>query len=103
MTEDVTGTQERLRERFVSEFEADEEMARMAAERAADFCQDHEEEVSVAAVLDAVAAVEAYDSFQHRYDCAAGNLAAGVEGCTDSRAYRLGGFGALAADPDQGA
>ena len=103
MTESDTDIQGRLRERFVSEFGADEETARTAAERAAAFCEDYEESVSVEAVLETVAEVESYDSFQHRYDCAVGDLAAGVEDCTDSRAYRLAGFGALAADPEQGA
>lgn len=102
MTEDDTGIGELLRERFVSGFGADEGTARTAAERAAAFCEDYEEDVSAEGVLEAVAAVERYDSFQHRYDCAIGELAADVEDCTDSRAYRLAGFGALAADPEQG-
>ncbi len=102
MSEDDTGTQERTRERFVSEFEADESVARTAAGRAAAFCEEYGEEVSADTILEAVAAVGAYDSFQHRYDCAIGDLAAEVEGCSDSRAYRLAGFGALAADPEQG-
>lgn len=102
MTEDDTGTQERTRDRFVSEFGADEAVAGTAAGRAAAFCEEYEEDVSADAVLEAVAAVEAYDSFQHRYDCAIGDLAADIDGCSDSRAYRLAGFGALAADPEQG-
>lgn len=103
MTEDDTDIQGRLRERFVSAFGADEGTARTAAERAAAFCKDYEEDVNAEGVLEAVTAVESYDSFQHRYDCAVGELAAGVEDCTDSRAYRLAGFGPLAADPEQGA
>lgn len=103
MSEDDTQTQEQLHERFVAEFGADEETARTAAKRAANFCQDYEEAVSAEAILDAVAAVEGYDSFQHRYDCAVGGLAAEAENCTDSRAYRLAGFGTLAADAEQGA
>jgi len=103
MIEDDTGPRERLRGRFVAEFGADGTVARTAAERAAAFCEDYEEAVSHEAVLDAVATVESYDSFQHRYNCAVGDLAADIEDCTDSRAYRLAGFDALAADPDQGA
>ncbi|MEF8906901.1 MAG: hypothetical protein V5A13_03480 [Haloarculaceae archaeon] len=103
MTEDDTDIQGRLNGRFASEFGADEGTARTAAERAAALCADYEEAVSAEGVLEAVAAVERYDSFQHRYNCAVGDLAAGVEDCTDSRAYRLAGFGALAADPEQGA
>jgi hypothetical protein len=103
MTGDDTETREQLREQFHTAFGADEETAQAAAERAAEFCQDYEEEMSAEAILDAVAAVEGYDSFQHRYDCAVGDLAAGVESCTDSRAYRLAGFGSLAADAEQGA
>jgi hypothetical protein len=102
MTESDADTRERLRERFVAEFGADDRTARTAAERAAAFCEDYES-VTAETVLEAVTAVEVYDSFQHRYNDAVGELAAGIEDCTDSRAYRLAGFGALAADPEQGA
>jgi len=94
---------ETLAERFASEFGADEKQAREAAERAAAFCEDYEETVTPETVLEAMRAGDAYGGFRHRYNDAVGELAAGIEDCTDSRAYRLAGFGALAADPEQGA
>jgi hypothetical protein len=46
---------------------------------------------------------DGYESFAHRFDYAVGDLAAAAEDCTDSREFRLAGFGDLAADPEQGA
>lgn len=95
---DVVGT---LTAAF-EELGADGETASRAAELAATLCADYED-VTARAVLEAVEAVDGYGSFDRRYNCAVGNVAAGLAECTDSRAYRLAGFGALAADPDQGA
>ena len=74
---------------------ADEETATTAAERVAAFRDDHDEDLTADA--------DAYDSFEHRFDLAVGELAAANEDCTDSRAYRLAGFDGLTADPEQGA
>lgn len=85
-----------------SEYGADERVASAAAANLAAFRADHDEDL---AVEDVLAELEAspYESFEHRFDAAVGELAAGAEDCTDSREYRLSGFGDLAADPSIGA
>lgn len=89
-----------LREAFESEFDADAETAATAAENAAAFRADFDEELTAEDVLDRV---EAHSGdFEHRYDYAIGDLAAENNDCTDSREYRIAGYGDLAADPDQG-
>jgi hypothetical protein len=90
---------------LTAEFEgtgADGETAARAAELAAAFCADYDD-LTAEDVVEAVRAVDAYEGFDRRYNCAVGDLAAGLEDCTDSRDYRLAGFGTLAADPEQGA
>ncbi|RXK49389.1 hypothetical protein [Halorientalis pallida] len=87
---------------FVEEFGADAETATAAAEKAAAFREAYDEALSVTAVTDRLAD-GSYDSFEHRFDYTVGDLAAGVEDCTDSRQFRIAGFGDLAADPEQGA
>ncbi len=87
---------------FAEEFEADEETAAAAAEKAAAFREEFHEDLTVAELTDRLAD-ESYDAFEHRFDYAVGNLAAAVENCTDSRQFRIAGFGDLAADPEQGA
>ncbi|WP_424019349.1 hypothetical protein ACOZ4N_07715 [Halorientalis pallida] len=87
---------------FVEEFEADEETAAAAAEKAAAFREEYHEDLTVAEVTDRLAD-DSYESFEHRFDYTIGTLAAAVEDCTDSRAFRLAGFGDMAADPEQGA
>jgi hypothetical protein len=82
---------------------ADEETATTAAERVAAFRDDHDEDLTADSFLDVLADADAYDSFEHRFDLAVGELAATNEDCTDSRAYRLAGFDGLTADPEQGA
>ncbi|WP_299262130.1 hypothetical protein [Halorientalis sp.] len=87
---------------FVDEFGADEETAAVAAEKATAFREEYREDLTVAAVIDRVAD-DSYDAFEHRFDYTVGTLAAAVEDCTDSRQFRIAGFGDLAADPEQGA
>jgi 20S proteasome alpha/beta subunit len=87
---------------FVDEFGADEETAAAAAEKAATFREEHDEDLTVGDVTDRLAD-DSYESFEHRFDYTVGSLAAGVEDCTDSRQFRVAGFGDLAADPEQGA
>ncbi|SDE72818.1 hypothetical protein [Halorientalis regularis] len=87
---------------LIEEFDADEETAAAAAEKAAAFREEYREDLTVAEVTDRLAD-GSYDSFEHRFDYTVGNLAAAVEDCTDSREFRLAGFGDLAADPEQGA
>ncbi|MFC6974902.1 hypothetical protein ACFQL1_09770 [Halomicroarcula sp. GCM10025709] len=80
----------------------DEETAAEAGEQIAEFVADYERDLTAEALLDRFAEAP-YDDFAHRYDWLVGELAAETEDCTDSRAYRLDGFGDLAADPTQGA
>ena len=87
-----------LRDAFENEVDAD--TAAAAAEKAAAFRADFDEDLAVADVLDRV---ERRDGdFGHRYDFAIGDLAAEIEDCTDSREYRIAGFDGKAADPTLG-
>jgi len=90
-----------LAEAFESEYGADADTAADAAAKAAAFRADWDEDLTATAVLDELDDTP-YDDFQHRFDGAVGELAAATEDCTDSREYRLAGFGDLAADPTQG-
>ncbi|WP_247008898.1 hypothetical protein [Halorientalis litorea] len=93
-----------LADAFETEAGATADEATAAAGRAAAFREDWAEDLTAAAVLDAVeAAADSYDAFTHRFNDAIGTLADETEDCTDSRAYRLSGFGDLAADPEQSA
>lgn len=91
-----------LAEAFASDFGADEETAADAASKAEAFREDWAEDLTAEDVLDELDGTP-YEDFQHRFDDAIGELAAATEDCTDSREYRLAGFGDLAADPTQGA
>ncbi|WP_135365880.1 hypothetical protein [Halosimplex halophilum] len=85
---------------FEDEFGADAETAATAAENAAAFRDEYDEELSVEDVLDRI---ESHSGdFAHRFDYAVGDLAAANDDCTDSREYRIAGYGDLAADPNQG-
>jgi hypothetical protein len=95
-------TVESLAEQFVEEFGAEEAAAREAAGAAVAFADDYED-VTVERVREAVADADGDGAFPHRFDRAVGEVAAAVDGCSDSRAYRIAGFGSLAADPEQGA
>jgi len=92
-----------VREAFTDRFGADAETATAAAERAAAFRDEVDDDLTAEELLDALEAATDYDDFGHRYDLAIGELAAANEDCADSRAYRLAGFDDLAADPDIGA
>ena len=87
---------------FVEVYDVKEDTAAAAASKAASFAEDHDEDLTAEAVLDALE-TGPYESFRHNFDWVIGDLAAAVEDCTDSRAYRLSGFGDLAANPEQGA
>ena len=90
-----------LTERFETEYDIDAALATDAAAKAAAFRADFESNLTADAVLDAIADAP-YDGFEHRFDRAIGTLAGENEDCTDSRPYRMAGYGDLAADPDQG-
>jgi hypothetical protein len=85
---------------FENEFDADGETAATAAGNAAAFREEYDEDLTVDDVL---ARVEGHSGdFEHRFDYAVGDLAAATDDCTDSREYRVAGYGDLAADPNQG-
>jgi|GEM_PF-683371 len=90
-------------ERFEDRFDADPDDAAAAATKAAAYRTEVDGDLTVEALVDAVAGANDYERLAHRYDLAIGELAAANEDCTDSRAYRLAGFDDLAADPDIGA
>jgi hypothetical protein len=89
-----------LADAFETEFDADAETAATAAENAAAFREDFDEDLSVADVTERV---ESHSGdFEHRFDYAVGDLASDNDDCTDSREYRIAGYDAMAADPNQG-
>jgi len=90
-----------LAETFEAEYSIDADVAADAAAKVAAFRADHDESLTTEGVLDALSGA-AYDEFAHRFDRAIGHLADANDDCTDSREYRLAGFGDLAADPEQG-
>lgn len=87
---------------FETEYGAAETVASAAAERIVAFREEFDEDLGTDDVL-AELEENPYESFEHRFDAAVGELAAAVEDCTDSREYRLAGFGEKAADPSIGA
>jgi len=91
-----------LVEPFETEYGADESVASTAAARIVAFREDHEEALSAEDVR-AELEDNPYESFEHRFDAAVGELAAAADDCTDSREYRIAGFGEQAADPSIGA
>jgi hypothetical protein len=89
-----------LADAFETEFDADSETAATAADNAAAFRDDFDEELTAEDVLDRV---ESHSGdFEHRFDYAIGDLADANDDCTDSREYRIAGYDAMAADPNQG-
>ncbi|QPV64619.1 hypothetical protein I7X12_08430 [Halosimplex litoreum] len=85
---------------FEAEFDADAETVATAAENAAAFREDFDEDLAVEDVLDRA---EGHNGdFEHRFDYAVGDLADGNDDCTDSREYRIAGYDPMAADPNQG-
>lgn len=98
-TDDLEAT---LAETFESTLGADEDLTTDAAAKAAAFLEEYELEQSDEEIVKSVEAAP-YDTFTHRFDYVIGDLAASVEDCTDSREFRLAGYGDLAADPTQGA
>lgn len=93
-----------LRETLASTFAeaTDDETARTAADNAAAFAEEYDDDLTAERVTDLLADAP-YDAFEHRFDWVVGELAVENEDCTDSREFRLGGFDALAADADIGA
>jgi len=81
--------------------ETDDEIAQTAAEKIADFAEEYDEDLTSDRVADLLADAP-YDDFGRRFNWVVGELAAENEDCTDSREFRIDGFGELAADPDIG-
>ena len=80
----------------------DADLAQTAAENVQTFAEQYDEDLSAEAVLDRFE--DAPDSdFREAFNWLVGDLAADTEDCTDSREYRIDGFGDLAADPEIGA
>ena len=79
----------------------DDEIAQAAAENIAAFAEEYDEDLTSDRVTDLLAEAP-YDDFGRRFNWVVGELAAEHEDCTDSRAFRVDGFGELAADPDIG-
>lgn len=94
--------EEQLTDAFAEAEGIDGDRAADAASRAKAFRDDHEEELTAEHILQALEAAP-YDSFEHRFDWVIGDFASAAENCTDSREYRLAGFGDLASNPEQGA
>lgn len=97
-TDDLKAT---LAERFESTLGASEDEATDASAKAAAFLAEYDLELSAEDFVEAVESAP-YDSFGHNFDYVIGDYAAGIDDCTDSREFRLAGYGDLAADPEQG-
>lgn len=78
--------------------ETDADIAQTAAENVADFAEQYDEDLTADAVLEQFER-SSYDDFGHAFNWLVGHLAAENEDCTDSREFRIEGFGELAADP----
>lgn len=77
----------------------DAELAAQAAENIASFADQYDDELTAESVLDTFEDAP-YDEFQRAFNWLVGDLAANNDDCTDSREFRIEGFGDLAADPD---
>ena len=93
----MTDLAESLAEAFTRE--TDSETAEAAARQVAEFAEEYDEDLDAETVL-ALLEEAPYDAFVQRFNWAVGDLAAENEDCTDSRPFRIDGFGDLAADPD---
>lgn len=90
-----------LAESFEQAFDTEAAIAEEAAAQATAFREEYDLEVDPETFLEEMKAAP-YGDFDHRFDCAIGELAAAADGCTDSRAYRRAGFDEMAADPSIG-
>jgi len=82
--------------------ETDADTAATAAENVQAFAEQYDEELTSEAVLDRFEDAP-YADFRPAFNWLVGDLAAANDDCTDSREFRIEGFGALAADPEIGA
>ena len=77
----------------------DADLAQTAAEHVAEFAEQYDEDLTADAVLDAFENAP-YDEFQRAFNWLVGDLAAAEDDCTDSREFRIEGYGDHAADPE---
>lgn len=82
--------------------ETDDDIAQTAAENVAAFAEQYDEDLTADDVLSTFEEAP-YDEFGRRFNWLVGELAAENEDCTDSREFRLDGFGDQAADPEMSA
>lgn len=82
--------------------QTDPDTAETAAQYVGDFAEEYDEDLTAEAVRETFENAP-YDEFVHAFNWLVGELAAEHEDCTDSRAFRIDGFGELAADPDMAA
>jgi hypothetical protein len=94
MTDDLIET---LAHRLETEFDCSNEVAGEIAAKADTLAADYED-----AGLDAQAFIDRiheapYEAFDRRWNWAVGDICGDLEDCTDSRPYRLEGFGDVGA------
>jgi len=77
----------------------DADLAQAAAENVAAFADQHDEDLTAQTVLDTFENAP-YEEFQRAFNWLVGDLAAANEDCTDSRPFRIEGYGDHAADPE---
>lgn len=92
MTDEFT---DELTARLTETFDIDDETAAEAAGNAAAFDDEFELDLSVATVVETLQQAP-YDAFERRWNWWIGDVAAGLEDCTDSRPFRFAGFDAVA-------
>jgi hypothetical protein len=85
-----------LAEAFGEETDAD--TAQTAAENIAAYAEQYDEELTSEAVLDRFEDTP-YADFRNAFNWLVGDLAAENEDCTDSREFRIEGYGPFGADP----
>jgi len=73
-------------------FDADATFAERAGERGADIREDHELDLDADAVVERMNE-SPYDDVERTWNWAVGDVCAASESCTDSRPYRVEGFG----------
>lgn len=93
MTDEFT---DELTAQLTAAFDVDEETAIEAAANAAAFDDEFDLDLSVADAVETLQQAP-YDTFERRWNWWIGDVAAGLEDCTDSRPFRFAGFDTVAA------
>ncbi|MFC6756594.1 MULTISPECIES: hypothetical protein [Haloarcula] len=92
----MSGRTDDLADAFGEHTDAD--LAQTAAENVAAFAEAYDEDLTAEAVLGRFEDAP-YADFRKAFNWLVGDLAADNEDCTDSREFRIQGFGDHAADP----